>query len=648
MLRSRSHSLPLAVGLTLGALLPTLLSVRLAESGAERVADSSGASLQLDSPAPPETDLLHQPDFDFFAWNSFVAMFWPALDPESHNDQRGFPDLEQSFVDAGPGTLTVWETFKEKREVFNFPVSGSAFPGDPAALPPWNHPLDYGPIRPAGDEMFEGPYDSSLRVLATTSKQHHYDSFDETIEVVSENLETTYPDGSDNPLGPVPGVRSGRPVGPRVWRGEPSPENAVFYEVKVNYDYYRYVAEHDYNVAAPLPPGTPVNDNTNDDALQGLIAFPYRTSAPAGPKRQQPQADHQIVIGYSAADTNAAYAEASPSTDLTPPAVGSIQIKAAWVILSADEAASGRYHTAEATYFTTVDGEPRAQQATFGLVGIHIIQRIHTASGETSADARGGTFVFATFEHVDNDTAGYTYSNYYDPLNDPAFPAATPDGPYPPELPLEDGKPYPADFYPALTDAYPVVRRFQPISQQAPRPLGTKEVNEAVWAAIKARNPGSVWLNYQLIGTQFQAVDVTAVAAQERPGQPPQTPYPETRYPVTEYDPTGIGQPAYLANLVIETNADLQLFQGIPPGVPTIDKYSGVGVAPNETLNYDRSGNNLSFARSGYNMGGCMGCHGVAQTLGYSFSFVLKGGYAGATTDTQSHFDVAGASHQEE
>ena len=232
----------------------------------------AGAVLQLDSPALPETELVHQPDFDFFAWNSFIAMFWPALDPGQNNNQRGFPDLSKTFIDADSTTMAVWETFKEKREVFNFPAPAAEFPANKMALPPWNHPLDYGPLRKATDETFTGP--TSVRVMATTAKQHQYNSFDETLEVVSEAFEPFYPDGkTPNPIGPVPGVRSGRPVGPRVWRGEPSPENAVFFEVKVNYDYYRYVKEHNYNVAGGVPPGL-MNTNTMKDAGLGLVAFP--------------------------------------------------------------------------------------------------------------------------------------------------------------------------------------------------------------------------------------------------------------------------------------------------------------------------------------------------------------------------------------
>jgi hypothetical protein len=43
----------------------------------------------------------------------------------------------------------------------------------------------------------------------------------------------------------------------------------------------------------------------------------------------------------------------------------------------------------------------------------------------------------------------------------------------------------------------------------------------------------------------------------------------------------------------------------------------------------------------GYTMGGCMGCHGVAQVRGYAFSFILLEGQAGADVDTEKDFTVA-------
>ena len=51
-----------------------------------------------------------------------------------------------------------------------------------------------------------------------------------------------------------------------------------------------------------------------------------------------------------------------------------------------------------------------------------------------------------------------------------------------------------------------------------------------------------------------------------------------------------------------------------------------------------RGNANVSHGRTDYNMGGCMGCHGVVQSRGFSFSFVLLGGYIGSANDTRTIF----------
>ena len=103
-------------------------------------------------------------------------------------------------------------------------------------------------------------------------------------------------------------------------------------------------------------------------------------------------------------------------------------------------------------------------------------------------------------------------------------------------------------------------------------------------------------------------------------------------------------QPYYLANLVVETNEGLQRFQGLPPNVSVtpyyLDKVSIVGTSghfaphlPNVIFNRQQ--------RAPVNMGGCLGCHGVAQLNGYNFSFVFQDGQKGSVLDTQTHFDIA-------
>ncbi len=449
-----------------------------------------GGALQLGCPAFPNTTPEAQPQWDTFAWNSFIAANWPAVDPAANNEQRGFPDLSQSFATAGNDALLVWETFKEKREVF---LQGStASPG------PWNQAPMYGPV------------------------------------------------GEDIP----------------PCSGSPAPP-------------------------APVAGG------------------PYRTGAqgqPLAPNKKPgpPPSLSNSVTGYSAETcVDDVYRKITPGGDLTPCPTGSIHVKSAWIPLQDEDPAD--YHTAQAAFFKTENGKTCVAHATFGLVGLHIIQRIHQgSSADANADPLGGTFVFATWEHAGNDEAGFTYANFF------------PGQPF--EGPPERG------FYPLPSAALPVARKF-PILES------TQAVNAAVHAAIAAVAPDSVWLNYQLVGVQFQAVDVNAPP----PAQP--------AFPVGPNDPTGIGQPFYLANLVIETNDGLQQFQGLPPLAAPISQFQNV-ITKNGTLQFNRQTPNVAYFGQGYNMGGCMGCHGVSEVKGYSFSFVLLGGQQGAGVDTQQSFEV--------
>lgn len=51
-----------------------------------------------------------------FAWNTFVAMNWPARDPFTAPYDRGEPDVNASFGDDK--VAVVWDTWREKRELF--------------------------------------------------------------------------------------------------------------------------------------------------------------------------------------------------------------------------------------------------------------------------------------------------------------------------------------------------------------------------------------------------------------------------------------------------------------------------------------------------------------------------------------------------
>lgn len=109
-----------------------------------------------------------------------------------------------------------------------------------------------------------------------------------------------------------------------------------------------------------------------------------------------------------------------------------------------------------------------------------------------------------------------------------------------------------------------------------PIPDLVNESTSAVHDQMSALNPNSIWLNYRLVGVQ---------------GQPTN-------------DSTSFSY--FLANYVIESDTTLADFRGSSIGSPHDGKP------------------NLLTDKAFLTMGGCKGCHGVAQiTLGTDFSFLL-------------------------
>src|SRR6185436_17547894 len=99
---------------------------------------------QLDCAAPPTTFDVSSffgtnptnttqagPTFDSWAWASFAAFNWPAKADANQPTGylRGIPDTTAgvSFTGAAATDTLVWETFKEKREVFNDTVTGTGW-----------------------------------------------------------------------------------------------------------------------------------------------------------------------------------------------------------------------------------------------------------------------------------------------------------------------------------------------------------------------------------------------------------------------------------------------------------------------------------------------------------------------------------------
>jgi hypothetical protein len=554
--------------------------------------------------SPPPAMAQAGPTFDSWAWASFAAYNWPAkVNPVQPTGYlRGVPDLTLSFAGAAGSQVLVWETFKEKREVFNNNVTAGGW--QQLTFPPEQTiSIEGGAVPPCAPEhelkARALPGRASRRILqasklapALATGPH---ALDETAEVSSPAQEAqnalcagygasttptlaqcqqTFPPppgGSGNTPYP-PNIVNPRPgVGPRVF--DPS-GNIVYYEVRVNYDYFGYVLANGLNfVNPPPPPPSP----GGSPSVNPPYSLPWRTSA-QGPPSPGTQV-RSSTVNY---DPNAAVA-AYAGSPATPPAIGSVQVKSAWRMLPS---ADPTYHTTDAVYFKSTSASPGVCYAvgTFGMIGLHIIQRAHMGdSTATTADPVGGTFIFATWEHNSiGSGGGYRYASFLSMGG------------------AEQASPTP---YPALAFSIPVQR-------QQPYPLAT---TSAVTQAVYAQLPGnSVWRNYRLVGTQF----FTKV-----------TPTTSLQY----------NQPYYMANLVVETNNGLQNFQGLPPNITPTSNYQGFTPTGNA---YNPTVANVSFNGSPYNMGGCMGCHGVAQLLGSNFSFVLLDGQRGAGIDTATDVSI--------
>lgn len=577
-------------------LLAALFILAVPATAADATYDCDGSGLDFENPTllvpPTATDNL-ECQWDLFAWNSFAALNWPA-DPK----RRGFPDLAEgvTFLGAASGTETVWESFKEKREVFR---------ENPSTV--WNDVPDF-PV-PINLTKQNGGYCSPQEAATARSKKvvrrifqpgKVHNTLDETTEVAGEALEP-------NPVlcqghGPDCEVH-GKAVGPRVWKGKPDDDptkntaTPIYYEVKVNYDFFEYV----------------IHKKLYDDhqaltsAIHGEIRLPVRAGYATG---GGPSVNPGVTkTPYTSKHCLSVY----QGTGDTPCAVGSIHTKSAWISTSAlDDPAD--YHTTSAIYYKDDPSDPgKICMAVdqFGLLGLHIIQRVHQPN-KSGNPTLGGTFVFATWEHkgILDETGGsdFYYVNY-----------------------LLSGDSKQLTPYPTLSNAIEVRRLLIPPANppQKPAGCGLSQGQTCIANSLAEKALGnSVWSNYQLVGTQF-----AAVSSQEAS--------------------QAIAQPYFLANLLIETNQGLQQFMGLPPDQPRVQPpqwsspssengkvYSVRAVPDNFGFGFNRGTNNITYGGQGLNMGGCMGCHGVAQQNGYAFSFVLLDGTRGATADTESEENI--------
>ncbi|HYO69471.1 MAG TPA: hypothetical protein VEU33_25675, partial [Archangium sp.] len=167
--------------------------------------------------------------------------------------------------------------------------------------------------------------------------------------------------------------------------------------------------------------------------------------------------------------------------------LGAIETKAAWIELP-NQADWPRFKTSWA--MVQYPGQQQPKKVVVGLVGLHIIHKT----------ALGQQFIWATFEHRDNAPnreevasgalkSSYTYFN---PKCDPA-----------------------TDYYKCTANANPVTYKGADKTNPYNAPIQVvREVaipsrpnddvvslNQYVWNQLRAANPNSVYLNYQLVNT---------------------------------------------------------------------------------------------------------------------------------------------------
>jgi hypothetical protein len=297
---------------------------------------------------------------------------------------------------------------------------------------------------------------------------------------------------------------------------------------------------------------------------------------------------------------------------------GTIEVKAAWRKLGPHEDPN-RFYTTTVRYYVTdaATGVITPVNGTLALVGLHIIQKTPSAP----------YFIFATFEQADNilDKNGHPVEdkdgNYLGDAPNPLRPNidstnATPQVPQSfifainefdaPQKQLNYSNTPNSGL---VTGTIKVEKREHLIANEV------IAVNAAAHQAISdymtrnfpkdTKNP---WAYYKLVSVQSKPID---------------KPTPGVTYDRPD------ASTYYQANSTIETDYNLQVFSGqFYPYTPQLGNSQG-GTLSNTITDFASDGKpfqNVAYHGSGFNMGGCMGCHGNAQHGGSDFSFILAGG----------------------
>jgi hypothetical protein len=522
-----------------------------------------------------------------FAWEAFIALNWPA---DTSGGQRDVADQTEAFGDPNYDGPLVWHTFRHKAEVF----PGS---GDPAGYDVAKSDFGYSTLPPV--YTYE-PEIGTNGVVPSCADQEVSSpaliNLDETSQIgLAYMFAGVAPDEGD--------IENDINSYPQLTR----------FLAQGNETYYKYVVDPDALESGGDP----------------LYTHPKCPALPSDPGY-----DHSYCVAkrnFTSVSKGNGTPSMLPGISVQFPA-GTILVKGAFRELTDYEAASGRFYVTNVRYYEEFSDTMKNRELQralkhcyherdWGLVALHIIVKTPTSPA----------FVFSTFEQVDNllTADGKEVEDVNGGLhNDGGETISTT-----PSLIYADGEPptLTIDGDAAVFEDYciDIGKRLyylensekeglpsggficQNFRDQATNAIIAK-ANDDAHNAIKSYSQSngilkSPWEHYRLVNVQAEPFDKSEISASADSGNRSENTY-------------------YLANIMVETDYTLQRFsgqllKGLTTDLPSnFSAFNGSNTHQN-VLTF--SDGHLSKAS---NMGGCMGCHGVAQGGGNDFSFVLAKG----------------------
>ncbi|MCX4239702.1 hypothetical protein [Paraliomyxa miuraensis] len=541
-----------------------------------------------------------------FAWQEFIALNWPAVAQTGAPNTRGVTNgnARLETVNGPTGALPTWMTFRHKIEVF---------PG--AGNPP--------------EGVDKGSYDDPPRYI--------YDP--------------AAPTGNAPGVGSSPGLIPGQipPCADGDPQGIGSPENQTF----LNADEATEIGQD--SMFAGIVEQSELGPNGSDPASASQILFMVKLNRTYSDYIGSPEHSGQWWKGRpdEVGTATVAYLDANKadpppgSAELVSFPNGTILTKSAWRRSIPSELDDGRHVVRPVRRYEN-SGESFCYAFDYyTLVALHIIQKTPSAPH----------LIYATFEHADN-----ILTDRGQPIEDAEGNVIVPgQAPLTPDITSvnatattgEKLSPLTADCTPGSSLYYKNTPGHDGVPQgtvcvrgrKHPIPQTIIDVNRTAHEALDAyaapapaqqcAGGGQFCAsNHDCCSGRCNLKGFTANTCTGGAAPPPPAPHPTSAlryYKLVNVQVRPIDKPAgvdyqgpdpatyYLANIVLETNYVLQVFSG------TFANDGGVADGTITDFVMGEPYHNTLANGSQYDMGGCMGCHGVAQGEGGGFSFAFDG-----------------------